>query len=319
MLDGKRITRRRWTPAEDQVIRDQYGNMSAAETGQLIDRTENAVWDRARFLGLDKRDIPPAWTAAELDELRRCYATDRPSAIARRIGRTTSAVSQQAAVLGLASRKTLISAQTVHGYFSDLATAEQAYILGLLAADGNISSSHPRVQLGLQAKDAHLVEWVRDRLNPSMALSVRPDGHAVLMITSGQMTADLALHGVIPRKSMTLPWPEHLGPLLRPFLLGYFDGDGSACMTKGGTLPNWSVCSGSEIFLVAMRAYIAGETGVVMQKVQHRPRSGLYQVMTSGWRAVKINDWLHQDGLGLERKRFRGSDADHHRSRIGRR
>jgi hypothetical protein len=303
MPDGKRITRRRWTAAEDQVVRDQYGHMSAAETGQLIDRTEDAVWDRARFLCLDKRDVPPPWTEAELNEVRRCYATERPAAIAKRLGRTTSALSQQAAVLGLVSRKTLITGQTVHDYFSDVADAEQAYILGLLSADGNIASEHPRVQLGLQAKDAWLVEWVRDRLNPGMSVSVRPDGHAVLMVTSAQMVADLSRYGVVPRKSRTLPWPAQLGDLRRPFLLGYFDGDGSACLARG-KYPNWSVCSGSEAFLIGMKAYVQESTGVVMQKIQHRARSNLYQVATTGRQALVVDDWIHEDGFGLPRKRF---------------
>ena len=117
------------------------------------------------------------------------------------------------------------------------------------------------------------------------------------------MAADLARYGVVPRKSRTLQWPANLGPLLRSFLLGYFDGDGSACLARA-KYPNWSVCSGSESFLISMKAYVLESTGVIMQKIQHRLNSDLYQVATTGRRALIVDEWLRQDGLGLERKRF---------------
>jgi hypothetical protein len=298
------IRRRRWGADEDAVVRSRYGELTAARLATLIDRTEQAVWDRAKFLGLDKReDEHRPWTESELDEVLRCYAMERPAVIARRLARTTSAVSQQAKVLGVISGKALIAAATVHDYFAAVTTAEQAYILGLLAADGNVASDHPRVQLGLQAKDACLVEYVRDRLNPGARVGRRPDGHATIQVTSRQMVSDLARFGVVPRKSRTITWPVQLGALQRPFLLGYFDGDGSACIVRG-TYPNWSVCSGSEAFLVALKAYVLETAGVIMQKIQHRPNSDLYQVATQGRQALVVDEWIHQDDLGLARKRF---------------
>lgn len=306
MNDGKRITRRRWTAAEDQVIRDRYGELAAAELGLLINRTENAVWDRARLLGADKRDVPPPWTDAELQEVRRCYASEAPASIARRLGRTTSAVSQQAAVLGLLSRKALTIQAVNHEYFASVTTAEQAYIIGLLAADGNIASEHPRVTFGQQAKDACLVELIRDRLSPLAGLSRTPDGYTSVQVTSRQMAADLARFGIVPRKSRVLRWPTCLNELQRPFLLGYFDGDGSMFVPHrhdGQRYPGWTVCSGSEPFLIALKAYILLSAGVELQKIQHRKGADLWQVAVTGKGAYVLDEWLHQDGLGLARKR----------------
>jgi hypothetical protein len=286
------------------VIREQYERQSAAGIGRLIDRTADAVWLRARTLGLDKRqERHDPWTEAELDEVRRCYATERPAEIARRLGRSVSAVSQQAAILGVISRKAGIAASTVHGYFGEVVTAEQAYILGLLAADGNVASDHPRVVLGLQAKDAHLVEFVRDRLNPGAILYRTPEGHAKLQVTSAQMVQDLARFGIVPRKSRILHWPSSLRMLLRYYLLGYFDGDGFAYVIRD-KYPGWGVCSGTEQFLVEVKDYIRACTGVEMQKIQHRTGSDLWQICTTGRGAFLVDEWLHRDGLGLARKRF---------------
>lgn len=300
-LGAKRIP---WTEAEDAVVRERYGYLPAAEVGRLIGRSEPAIWHRAKALGLDKRrERHDSWAEAELDEVRRYYSIECPSVIAKRLGRTTSAVSQQAAVLGVVSNKALIAAATVHGYFSEITTAEQAYILGLMAADGNISEPHPRIIFGLQASDAHLVEWVRDRLNPKASIYRTRDGFAKIQITSSRMVSDLARYGVVPRKSLTLQWPSGLGPLLRPYLTGHFDGDGWI-YTIRGDCPGWGTGSGSRQFLADMKEYILAETGVAMWKIQKRRGAELYQMAKTGSSALVLDEWLHLDGYGLARKRF---------------
>ena len=309
MTDGSRITRRRWTDTEDATLRALYGALPAAEVGRHINRTEDAVWIRVRKLGLDKRGEVAPWSEPELADLELSYATEKPERIAARLGRTPSAVYQQARCMGLASRKYVIVNATVHDYFSTVTTAEKAYILGLLAADGNVATDHPRIIFGLNVKDSHLVEFVRDRLNPEAIISEatrRRRRFAVIQITSRQMVADVARYGIVPRKSRILEWPTLPESLLRPFLSGYFDGDGWVHEVRKGSrrYPGWGVCSGSEAFLLAMKGYVFESTGLMLPGIRHRPRSSLYQVETTGEKAYLINEWLHQQGLGLERKRY---------------
>ena len=301
------IIRRRWTAGEDSEIRTLYDQTPAAEIAARLNRTTDSIWIRARSLGLAKAPEQTPWTAAELDDLRRNYASEQPEQIARRLGRTASAIYQQARVLGLVSAKTTITQSTVHDYFAKVTTPEQAYIVGLLAADGNVGGGHPRIIFGLQAKDAAHVRWVRDRLSPGANLSVNADGFASLQVTSRQMVADLARYGVVPRKSRIMTWPHHLGDLQRPYLLGYFDGDGSMYLPRdrhGTRRPGWNVCSGTEQFLIDMRAYILAVVGVRLQRIQHRIGANLWQVSVTGAGAVILDEWLHQDGLGLARKRL---------------
>jgi hypothetical protein len=272
--------------------------MTAGDLGIYLDRTARSVEERARRLGLISKQQE---------------ATDSARAMLREIrqpGAGTLAVSTAAplpARPGWMPQKTYIASATNHGYFSAVEAAEQAYVLGVLAADGCIGSVHPRIHLGLQAQDAHLVEYVRDRLNPAAKLHRRPNGYAMLQVTSRQMVADLAAYGIVPRKSRILQWPAQLGELLRPFLLGYFDGDGSMYLPRdrhGRERPGWTVCSGTEQFLIDMKDYIRAATGVEMQKIQHRAGADLWQVAITGLGAVVVSEFLHLDGLGLERKRF---------------
>jgi hypothetical protein len=278
--------------------------MTAHEIANRLGRTEDAVWLRALRLGLDKREETRPWTEGELDDLRANYAVEPPARLAERLGRTASAVYQQARCLDLASGKTAIVLSTNHDYFHAVYGAEQAYILGLLAADGNVADAQPRIAFGLQAKDADLVGFVRDRLCPKAHLSRSSrDGFVSLQVTSRNMVGDLSRFGVVPRKSRILGWPAQLGHLLRPFLLGYFDGDGTAYLVRD-KYPGWSVCSGSEAFLVDLKKYVQVEVGLTMEKIHHRPNSSLYQVATTGRGAFLLDEWLHQHGLGLARKRF---------------
>lgn len=307
MSDGTRIVRRRWSASEDAILRSEYVTAEAPELAERLDRTAASIHHRARTLGLVKRtERHDAWTQAELGTLRAGYATEGTAALAAQLGRSPFSVRQQAAVLGLASARTEAVRSVAHAYFADIRTDEQAYILGLLAADGNVASLKPRVVLGLQAKDAHLVGWVRDRLAPAAGMSVRPDGYTVLQVTSARMVADLEPHGIVPRKSRTLPWPHHLGALLRPYLLGYFDGDGFAYVARnhGTDRPGWGVCSGSLEFIEDLKAYVEQETGVRLWKIQHRRGADLWQTATTGRNAWIIGEWLRLEGVGLERKRF---------------
>ena len=54
------MTRRAWTPAEDDAIRDLYATHSAAEIAAMIGRTRSSIWQRANTLGLKKSH---AWIA----------------------------------------------------------------------------------------------------------------------------------------------------------------------------------------------------------------------------------------------------------------
>lgn len=57
------IRRRRWMPDERQRVKTDYGRMTGAELGALLDRTERAVWREACRQGIaaHKRAEPVQW------------------------------------------------------------------------------------------------------------------------------------------------------------------------------------------------------------------------------------------------------------------
>ncbi len=207
-----------------------------------------------------------------------------------------------------------------HDYFREVRIPTQAYVLGLLASDGYIVSGRFVVGLQVAAKDRCLVEFVRDQLAPGFSIRertstarqigdvvIRGGDHALIEFTSTTMVADLASHGVVPKKSLVMEWPRLSEELLAPFLLGYFDGDG--CVSKVtrrhpyGTYvyPSWSVLSGSRSIIDGAAAVVQAFLGI---ELTVRSSGRLWKIGTSGRRALAIDAWLHECGLGLARKRL---------------
>jgi hypothetical protein len=97
--------RRRWTAAQDTVVRDGYaeGLTCRRIADGLPDRTPAAIAARARKLGLTTHGR--AWTALEDDRLRRLASQYSPAEIAHAFGRTPEAIRRRSRRLGLANRE----------------------------------------------------------------------------------------------------------------------------------------------------------------------------------------------------------------------
>jgi hypothetical protein len=227
--------------------------------------------------------------------------------LAQGLCHTVIGIHRRARIVGLLRARTLATQAIRHDYFSVLDTSLKSYILGLLAADGSISSGEPRVRLALHAKDASLVGMVRDELAPQAGLYRR--GTAVHFgVSSPQMVADLARYGIVPRKSYSLQWPSQLPATLHhAFLLGYFDGDGSLSLERrrtGNTSPRWTLY-GLLGFLSSVVDVIEAQVGIRVAGPDPDIRKAtLHRIRAYGKNARSIDEWLHHDGLGLARKRI---------------
>jgi hypothetical protein len=203
-----------------------------------------------------------------------------------------------------------------HTYFSCVNSPLQAYILGFLAADGNVFGGLSRIGIELSNKDYDLLTLIRDELAPNHIIRTRhreksntsygSGDYSTLSFTSHKMVADLARFGIVPRKSMSLRWPTELPSHLdRDFLLGLFDGDGSITSTVnfGYTYHIWDLCSGS-IELIQDVISIVKKHASIDLGGPYSVRSRVYTTRVTGSKAILLDEWLHTSGLGLARKRI---------------
>jgi hypothetical protein len=183
-------------------------------------------------------------------------------------------------------------------------------VLGVLAADGTVSPKHHRITLELSIKDGDLLERVRDELVPGGAFVTRHRhgyDYEVLAFVSRIMVSDLEALGVTAAKSQTITWPERLPPTFaREFILGYFDGDGFITYHKrpNGQYPYIGITSGSVNLLVRISDVIEQHTGIRPGGPWGKSDTRAYCIRAAGKRALIINAWLHESGLGLLRKRL---------------
>lgn len=156
-------------------------------------------------------------------------------------------------------------------YFDVIDTAEKAYWLGFLTADGCIhpTPSHPEggyLTIDLGTVDAgHLVKLKkavgasRNVRKATKRSGTRIQSYATLAVGSYGLARGLVAHGLTPRKSATVePWD---GPadLMPHFWRGLFDGDGSLAY-KGPGLYTAFLC-GSEACVRAFQAWARGICG----------------------------------------------------------
>lgn len=121
-------------------------------------------------------------------------------------------------------------------YFDVIDTEHKAYFLGLLYADGCNYEKKNVIYLKLQEKDKEILEKFNLAIESNRPLGFikkKKESHQnsfVLSISSNLMSKKLAELGCFQKKSLTLKFPtEEQVPnhLIRHFIRGYFDGDGS--------------------------------------------------------------------------------------------
>jgi len=171
---------------------------------------------------------------------------------------------------------------------------------------GNVFGS--RVSIELAMRDLRLAETVRDQLAPEVRLRFRRRkgrDYVVFAISSRPLVDDLARFGVHARKSSILEWPPDLpNGMARPFLLGYFDGDGFTTWSRTNRwmYPRWGLL-GTEGFLGSAMSLLTEDLGIRSRKVHSH--QGTFRVHIGGRDAFTVDAWLHEGfGFGLTRKRI---------------
>lgn len=153
-------------------------------------------------------------------------------------------------------------------YFDEFISNKQAYILGLLYADGCNYPPQNQIRIELQERDKDILEKINVELNNEKPLkfSDRQKQHPTYQNTysvelcSKHFAKTLSNLGVVPRKSLILTFPDWLSQdFYAAFLLGYSDGDG--CISKDISRASWSIV-GTEEFCVRVDKILTELVGV---------------------------------------------------------
>jgi len=147
-----------------------------------------------------------------------------------------------------------------------------AYILGFLAADGNVAKKENQINIVLDSNDAEVLEKIREEMKITRPLKIYKRGDrgtsvAKLETFSATMKKDLAHYSIVPAKTFTLMPPELLKPeYYISYIRGYFDGDGSVFASD-----NWigaSIGSASKPIIEWIRRVLAEKYNICCNKIE---------------------------------------------------
>jgi DNA-binding CsgD family transcriptional regulator len=177
------------------------------------------------------------------------------------------------------------------------------YWAGFFAADGCVYGNE--ISLHLHSKDKNHIEKFGEFLYTDVQVkkSANQNSHYI-KFRSDRIAADLENNfNIIPCKSLVLQPPQKMPDgLVRHYIRGYFDGDGSIWYSKNKKAIQIEICSGSKDFLEWVNSYIRKFSNIT---VRQRSNKNLFRIGTTGKSIPKIMDWLYKDcgNNFLERKK----------------
>ena len=191
--------------------------------------------------------------------------------------------------------------------FKVIDTEEKAYWLGFLYADGCIldGKGYPcSMQIGLASIDINHLYKFCDFIGCEYEIikSYRED-KVELNISNRTLCEDLISLGCIPRKSLILEPPnsEQVPDyLLKHFIRGYVDGDGTIYERSNGYLCIGAI--GTPNFINFLSGYINLKTGATQTKFNYKSEFTC-EWKKQGRQAIEIGTYLYKDAnVYLERK-----------------
>lgn len=168
------------------------------------------------------------------------------ASLGREYGRATNSINSMLRIRGveIVNHKILNKTyQMNEHYFDKIDSEEKAYFLGFLYADGCVSIKKQYVSIGLQENDVEILNKFLKLLETNRPLYFREhktkhptwQNQYILFMCSKHMKESLIMLGCTPQKTHTLKFPnENQVPLhlVRHFVRGFFDGDGSFSYTQ---------------------------------------------------------------------------------------
>lgn len=196
-------------------------------------------------------------------------------------------------------------------YFDIVNTEDKAYFLGFMYADGNVSKGtrHNNIEMTLQEKDFAILEKFKYYLDCNKPLIYKlskksnQSNSKKLLIHNKRLHENLIRLGCVPNKSKILKFPtEKQVPkhLIRHFIRGYFDGDGSI-YRKDDRYVSIDVYSSLE-FNFGIRNCISDELKINDIKIFPRKSNGC-SFRLHGDNAKLFLDWIYKGAtVFLQRK-----------------
>ena len=205
-------------------------------------------------------------------------------------------------------------------FFDKIDTEEKAYVLGLLYADGWNQTERNVVGIGLKESDKEILDKITALIQPTKPLQYvstsnqrqktgfeNSQNQYRLIIANKHISQRLVELGCGKAKThnLTFPTKEQVPScLIRHFVRGYFDGDGSV---SDGRTPQVDII-GTTDFLLPLQDILFKELSfnkTVLNQRHKNVDNNIRSLQIGGNKqCIKFRDWLYEDAtIFLKRKK----------------
>ncbi|WAX16506.1 hypothetical protein LC76P1_00069 [Lysinibacillus phage LC76P1] len=238
--------------------------------------------------------------------------------ISREMGIGTTTVFRALSKFGVKARSNKFNSRRYkvnHDFFDNIDTEEKAYILGFSYADGYVTKSGDAKYFGIaiSTEDSEILDKINRAMDSNYEIKnymTKENGkykstpYSRLLIRSDKIFDDLSKHGVIPKKTNIITRPKIRYDLIRHFIRGYMDGDGSIIMTKKLEF-TFSLLGTDDLLLYISEYLLENDLISSINKLGKRKDEQIVSYIRYGGniQAQKILDHLYQDStIFLDRK-----------------
>lgn len=208
-----------------------------------------------------------------------------------------------------------------HDYFENIDSEHKAYWLGFIYADGSITkkvyekgSYTYRLRMELMFEDKYILEQMALDLESDLKPKEyyndtshfegynKPKHTAYIMFSSKKMGEDLVKLGVMPNKTLILKsLPSIPDNLMKHFIRGYFDGDGSVYLTKDNTIK--TAFYGTHDFINSIQDFLIKELDLTKKKITDQKEANVSFVGMAKQESEKLYHYMYDEAtIFLNRK-----------------
>lgn len=198
-------------------------------------------------------------------------------------------------------------------YFDNIDTEDKAYTLGFIYADGHVGDKE--VKIAIKSSDIDILNKIKSSMNGSfnIGISISSNSFGVCEVARLSFSNSHTIHrlreiGIKNNKTIDCDFPTLDNSLIKHFIRGYMDGDGS--FSKYRSCDGYNRYSfsfvGTESFLDGLRTKII-ENGfnVSTESSKRFPTTNCcYSIKGSGKKnTISFLDWIYSDSnIYLDRK-----------------
>ena len=184
-------------------------------------------------------------------------------------------------------------------------TRLSAYVLGLLLSDGHVSYKRGVIQYACKTSDESLISTILEcfsSTHPIKRYTINKRSYSRISISNIRLCRRIIDTFELPpsnKSKNNLRIPKNIPPdMLQPFLLGYFDGDGSIWKTKSGSSIRFlaSYTGGENMMLDIQRILLnIGVSSRLSYRYSKKNKNSCAITITSHGNVCKLGKYLYDN------------------------